>query len=977
MKTRKILFFSLCCWLLSTLPAFSQWNREKLSRFEEQVKTYEAIDPATLPGAGAVVLTGSSSFRGWQTAHADLAPLPILNRAIGGSTLPEILHYAERLVVRYQPSVVAIYCGENDLADMWDAEFAQRNEQAIIEEWQKNFTALMEKLHQQLPNSSVFFVTVKYSESRRHLWSMVTKVNQFAQAYAAQRPWCHYTDANRAILRPGGEAMAGIFQSDNLHFNEEGYRRWSQPIREALTPEWFRLQARRIAPENQWVPATAWADPMIGVDDDGRTLPGVSLPFSMLRLSPDGPIPNATNGYRTYKPIIGFSHTHVSGTGGGGRYGNLLIGPMTSAPEKPEAVPSTGKADEYARTGLYSVRLLYGNTEVRCELTGTDRAGLHRYTFPKPRRSETQPHLLVDVSRVIQRELPEGRDPRCLDAQVTVLNDSTLEGFGHFTGGWGPARPYHVYFSIRTSEPFQAKLAQKGEWKADSATVSGNKIAALLAFPQLVGKSVEMRVGISFTSVENARTNRTTLQGRTFHQVRFNAQQTWDNWMNRIRVKGGTDEQRTLFYTMMYKMAVMPTDVTNENRSSKPGHPHYDDHYTIWDTFRSLFPLYTLMAPDRMPGLINGLLDAYDATGWIPDAWISQGHGAVQGGSNADVVIADAIVKGVKGFDYERAYAAIRKNATVNAEDPANYGRYLAPYLKHGYVPANIRNSGSRTIEYAYNDFCIAQTARLLGKQADYQLFLRQSQNAFNLFNPEWKHFWVKDEKGAWLPGFTPGYLANPIWEGPFYEGSPAHYSVCATPHNFARLAELHGGTKQFEAYLDQYFEGGMHWHGNEPGFLAAYAYHYAGRPDKAAEQVRKIMQTDYRLEASGMPGDEDAGAMSSWYIFGALGFYPVAGQDVYLVGSPHFEEATLWMGEGKNLVIRAENLSETNVHVQEVRLNGQPLSRAWFRHNEIASGGELLFIMGEKPSEWGRSELPPSPGYVKEAPKKGGKRTK
>lgn len=405
----------------------------------------------------------------------------------------------------------------------------------------------------------------------------------------------------------------------------------------------------------------------------------------------------------------------------------------------------------------------------------------------------------------------------------------------------------------------------------------------------------------------------------------------------------------------------MPTDMTGENPLWKSNKPHFWDHYCLWDVFRSVMPLYTLIVPEQQERIVQSLLDIYDHRGWLPDAWLAGGYGCMQGGSNADVVLADAVVKGLKGFDIGKVYEAIKKDAEVASDNPGLYGRYLNDYLKYGYCTKSVGSgSCSRTLEYAYNDFCISQVAKKLGKDDDYQKYIKRSLNSFLLFNDSLKAVWGKDETGKWETAYTPVQTRKDPWNDPyFYEMGSSIYSGYY-PHDMKGLINRLGGNGNLTSFLDNIFNKGYYDLNNEPGFLVPYLYNYCGRPDKTALRVRETLNF-FKVGNKGFPGQDDSGALSSWFVFGAMGFFPVAGQDVYLIGSPVFEKTTIDLGKGRKFVIKAKNVSSENIYVQSVTLNGKVWTKNWFKHSDIISGAELILDMGKEPSEWGKTDLPPS----------------
>lgn len=349
--------------------------------------------------------------------------------------------------------------------------------------------------------------------------------------------------------------------------------------------------------------------------------------------------------------------------------------------------------------------------------------------------------------------------------------------------------------------------------------------------------------------------------------------------------------------------------------------------------------------------MVNALVDIYKHRGWLPDAWTAGDFAMVQGGTSADVVIADALLKGLKGIDYKTAYEAIRKDATTPSDNPFKYGRY-GEYFTLGYCSSNVKNGSSKTLEYAYDDYRVAQAARKLGKMDDYRRFMKQSQNCFNIFNPATGFFWAKTDKGKWIDGFSPLFRMPDYWDGPyFYEGTPFSYSFYV-PHDVKKLIAAHGGNTGFTHFLDSLFDGKHFELGNEPGFLTPYLYNYAGRPDKTAMRVRYEL-SQFLPGNIGLPGQDDSGAMSAWYVFGAMGFYPCAGQNLYMIGSPIFTHSTLKLEDGKKFEVVAKTASATNKYVQRAWLNGKRLNDPWFTHSAIKDGGTLILDMGPRPSNW------------------------
>lgn len=706
---------------------------------------------------------------------------------------------------------------------------------------------------------------------------------------------------------------------------------------------------------------TSKVNPFLGVKQ-GNTMPGACEPFGMVRLSPDVVEPQPTSGYDSEKPIAGFSHTHTHGTGGGPRYGNIMVIPQ-SGDKKPSVTDyaAVKRVNEFARPGFYMTRLARKPGDVYCRLTATRRTGFHNYRFfTWGDEDSLDAHILLNVSHTNTRGGEE--DARCTGGEVKITSDTTIRGKASFKGGWGQDNPYTIYFYALFDTPFQSF----GTWN-DSIKHPGQKqnggqdFGAYGSFYVEQDQEIKVKVGISYISSQKAKANLyAEIPHWKFQKTRLQTGSKWNDHLQKIDVHGGTAEQEVTFYSCLRNTMVMPTDVTGENPNWDSETPHYWDFYCIWDIYRTAMPLYSLILPDRQREMIQCMLEIYDHKGWLPDSWVAGDYSNIQGGTNADVVIADAINKNLGGFDKEKAYRAMVKNADTVSDNPKIYGRYLEDYKKYGYVTSSSTNgASSTTLEYAYNDYCISQVAEELGKEQASRRYLNRSQNCFQLFHEEEGYFWAKDTAGNWQPDFskTP---THPAWDDPyFYEGGTEIYTAYV-PHDMQGLIDRMGGDQAFIDYLDRLFSKDLQI-SNEPIFLIPYAYHYAGRPDKTAERVRDILRFQYFPGRKGLPGQDDAGAMSSWYVFSSMGFFPVAGQDVYLIGSPVFEQATIQLENGNTFTVKAPNTSAQNKYVQSATLNGKALHRNWFRHTSIKDGGTLVLEMGSEPSDWGRTNPPPS----------------
>ena len=719
------------------------------------------------------------------------------------------------------------------------------------------------------------------------------------------------------------------------------------------------------------------ADPLVGTLNGGNTTPGAQVPFGFISFGPDTASSDRgfTNGYNPNAEIIGFSYTHESGTGGESKYGNFRVTPTVGA-LSPRNLTFPWK-QEKAEPGYYSVVLGQPEQQIRTELTATRLVGYSRYTFP----ANTKANLLLDISSRIRMLGGRSNVPSftqsATDGAVKVTDPRHVEGFVTITGGWNPT-PYTLYFAAELSRD----AVETGTWNQDRLCpgrnqASGadqqphtmesyrNQLGAYFRFDTIQESVVEMRLAVSFISVDQAKQTLSAEEKISFDEARRQSATQWANVLSKIDIEGGTDEQKNIFYTALYRSHVMPHDLTGENVWWKSDEPHYEDFYTLWDTFRTLHPLFTLIQPERQTAMVRSLLDTYTHTGWLPDARIAGANGMTQGGSNGDIVLADAFVKGLPGIDPQLAYAAASKDAEVGAKPERSWyeGRLLDDWTHLGYVSLTNQRSASRTLEYAADDYSVATIAHLVGKTADEQRFLARSENWKNLWDSKLQCIRPRYEDGASLENFECDRLYPDglvlWWDAPFYEGSSTQYSTYV-PQDFYSLIGVLGGKEAATRWLDRLFDQHLYTQGNEPDMLAPYTYIYTGRQDRVAERVRHILTTEYHTGREGLPGNDDAGTLSSWYIWSSLGLYPVAGQPLYLIGSPLFTSSTIHLGNGKTFTVRAADSSSSAIYVQSAELNGKPLHRAWLTHHDIITGGQLTLHMGDKPQPWD-TELPPS----------------
>lgn len=726
---------------------------------------------------------------------------------------------------------------------------------------------------------------------------------------------------------------------------------------------------------------TQYVDPRIGSEGLGRTFPGPSMPYGMVKPGPDGvSMPNA--GWAPMpEPIKGFSQMHVSGTGGGQKYGNILIQPfleegkgLTSMsgvlgndgtrnqvsllmPNRSIAsmpVCPQKRIREEISLGYYSCTYENG---IQTEVTASERCALYRFSFHQVGGkindtlyiNKVKPALLIDVASFLGMDtIPDKRETQqYVNSHIERLNAQVLRGWSTVRGGWNNGGPYTVCFYLQSDVPF------------DGVTIQDS----LYAIAHLSDIHANVKVGISFVSMEKAQQN---VCPETFDGQLSNLRKAWNEKLSKIEITG-TDKQKRMFYTGIYHTMLMPMDKSGENPHFSAT-PYYDDYYAIWDTYRTSMPLLTLIDEDRQRDMVNSLLNIYEHDGYMPDARSGNWNGRTQGGSNAEIVIADAFAKGMEGINYELALQAMVKDAEVPPMDvdsdslldsalreslaAEKHGRGgLKEYNSLGYIPYSIDRAGNRTVEYSYDDWCIAQVAKGLHHPDLYEKYLKRSGNWRNLWRSdyEWQgmrgFIMPRDAAGRWLDSVpwgkskvyhplipyrpdtkvAPWYL--PWWSTFFYEALSAEYSL-SIPHDVPGLIEACGGKEAFIKRLDTFFANKHYNVANEPSFLTPYLYHWVGRPDLSVERINQIVHDNYDDTPNGLPGNDDSGAMSSWLVFNMMGIYPVAGQNLYLVGSPMIPSYTIHLPNGKKLKVVAK---------------GEEWKMASLNHQQLLDGGTLM----------------------------------
>lgn len=728
-----------------------------------------------------------------------------------------------------------------------------------------------------------------------------------------------------------------------------------------------------------------YVDPMIGSEGVGRVFVGPSYPYGMVKPSPDCTV-NSNSGWLALpKEVTGFSQIHVSGTGGGPKYGNIQIMPFSGALDKLDQ--TSHRAEENVKLGYYET--VFKENQIKTEITTAEKASFYRITYPRNASKE----LKIDPGFFLgESPEPDGREAQqFVGSQIEVVSDHEVRGYSRIRGGWNNGRAYTVYFWAAFDQPIAKYVTWKdGKFYADQSSQfdSGKKTAALLSFGKEGKQELNVKIGISFLSELKAKNNMDIeIPHWDFSTVLTGLENKWEQLLNRITLSPDTSiEHKKMFYTGLYHTMLAPVDRTGENPLWTNDEPYYDDFYCIWDTFRSSSPLITLIDPKREAEIVNAMLNIYKRDGYMPEGRSGNDNGRTQGGSNAEVVVADAFVKNLKGIDYELALKAMLKDATVppggNEEKEGRGG--LTEYLRLGYVPYNVPRAGNMTIDFSYNDYNIATVAKGLGYTDLYNQYMKQADSWQNLWRSDYENngakgfIMPKDASGNWLDDivfgeskiqkptfkYTPVIIESPWyvchWCVFFYEATSWEYSF-SIPHDVPELVRKSGGNSAFQKRLDTFFDAKLYNVANEPSFLTPTLYHWIGKPYLSSDRIHEIITNNFNTSHEGLPGNDDSGAMSSWLSFHMMGLYPNAGQPYYLLNTPFIKETTVKLENGNQFKITAKNLNDKNKYIKAAFLNGKPYSKAWIMHDDIVKGGELIFEMDSKPSAWGTTILPPT----------------
>lgn len=716
----------------------------------------------------------------------------------------------------------------------------------------------------------------------------------------------------------------------------------------------------------------------IGTGGHGHTFPGATLPHGMVQLSPDTRLFgwDACSGYYyDDTSIMGFTHTHLSGTGIGD-YGDILFMPVVG--EKPLIAGTAENPDEgyrsrfsheqeSARPGYYQV--LLQDDSINVELTATLRAGLHRYTYPKA----SDARLIVDMEPTIHGH----QHPV---TQIRVVNDSTIAGM-KYTVGW--AKRHYVYFYAVFSSSFDYKLYSGTEYQSDSTSVTVNTAKAVMSFRNLPADGrVLAKVGISSVDEEGARLNvEAEIPNWDFEGVMKQANTAWNEALGKIDIETSDNDSRTVFYTSLYHAFIQPSLASDvDGRYRTMGHEIKQDasytNYTVfslWDTFRAAHPLYTIVTPEQNQAFIRSLLRKYDEGGILPKWELASNETGTMIGYHAVSVIADAMMKKQCDFDVKKALEACIRSSVYDTTGVTPMmdrqilnGKLMPVSIKYknelGYIPCDkVGGSVSQGLEFAYNDWLIAQMMKEHNRKDLYDKYMELSRNYRNYFDPETKLMRGRLSDGSWITPFDPASVQRP---SNYVEGNAWQWAWFV-PQDVEGLMELVGGRKSFEAHLDTLFTTsseltgdpnaaadvtgmiGQYAHGNEPSHHIPYLYNYAGAPRKTQALVDHILRTLYHNDPNGLSGNEDVGQMSAWYALSAMGFYSFCpGRPVYEIGRPIFDKVTIHLSNGKDFVIQAKNNSVENKYIRSMKLNGEDLAEPRFSHFDLMKGGELIFEM-------------------------------
>ena len=721
----------------------------------------------------------------------------------------------------------------------------------------------------------------------------------------------------------------------------------------------------------------------IGTGGHGHTYPGATVPFGMVQLSPDTHNRgwDRCSGYHyADDSIMGFSHTHLSGTGVGDMLDVLLMpctGAVKTIPGTPEN-PTEGYRsrfshdEEIAIPGYYSVTLK--DYQIRAELSATTRAGIHKYTFP----SSDTGHFILDLAHCY-----EAGPDAVRWAKLKVLGKDTIVG-GRSTARWANGR--EIYFAMKFSRPFdRIDVLVNDETSSNiEKEVEGKSLKCAIHYATKDREVILVKVGLSGVNIEGALNNlQSEIPGWDFTEVTSKALNLWEQELTKIKVEGGTTRQKEIFYTALYHSLLAPTifDDADGNYRGMDGEIHhlpFGAHnystFSLWDTYRAVHPLFTLIQPERVTDLVNCLIRMSNESPVGMPVWPLQAKETeCMSGYHSAVVIAEAVQKGFRGIDLAGAYAAMKRQATAS-----DY-QGLPLYRKYGYIPCDlIAESIGKSMDYAYDDWAMSHVARAAGAEDEATVLLHRAQSYRNLYDIETGFIRPRLADGHWAEPFAPNEMGHGKKWRDFTE-SNAWQATFAVQHDPKGLADLMGGRDQLLHKLDGIFNAsselppdapddiaglvGQYAHGNEPSHHIAYLYVYAGAPYKAQERLSSLMETMYRNEPDGLAGNEDCGQMSAWYVMSAMGFYavdPISAN--YVFGTPLFDKVIINLGENRQLLLEARRASPTSKYIDAFSMNGKPEKKLWFKHSDIAKGGSVIFEMTDHPNKHFAADIKDAP---------------
>ncbi|CAM9014535.1 unnamed protein product [Wickerhamomyces anomalus] len=734
-------------------------------------------------------------------------------------------------------------------------------------------------------------------------------------------------------------------------------------------------------------------DVFFGTENGGNVFPGATRPYGMVKMGVDiigSASGNAYSGYANDGFITGISMMHESGTGGAPQYGVAgqlpLVGDVDVGIDN--AQQRFANISDEAHVGLYKTHLANG---VNVTFAAADRSGVYEYDFP----TGSTPNIVINATHHLTAPARPWWTQYFVNGSVEASQDlKSYSGHSTIRGGWGEQGPWTIYFygefETAADKVISFLNTTSTEGPLDVSSAKQDEAAGLI-FRFTSGASVKSRVGISFISVEQAEQNlRNDFEGHNSYDAAHVAHETQDLWndevFNKVQVSNENSTLVELIYTALYGTHLLPSNRTGENPKWDTGEPYYDDWFTIWDTFRSTLPLFNILQVERASELVRSLIDIYRHDGYMPDGRSANQNGRTQGGSNSDIVLGDAFVKNIAGINWEDGYAAMVKNAEVtppyfydsfSSDASTKEGRGgLSDWKSLGYISRNFNRSVTRTVEYSYDDFALSVVAEGLGHHDDHNKYLKRSTG--------WQHLWNsnatvanKDYQGFIQPKNGDGNWAtsnyNPVscggcyWSDDEYEGSPVEYGW-AVPHDVPTLIKFIGDNETVIKRLDDMFKlygEGYADIGNEPSFLTPYLYNFVNAQHRTTETLRYIVNNKFSIGPKALPGNSDAGAMQSWLFFALIGIYPISSTTTYLLSAPFFEKITMTVGNGKQLEISTENLSQENYYVQSVEVNGEAWNKNWVTHDDIiTNGGSIKFVLGSEPAQWETGPEPPSPGH-------------